>query len=208
METVGIVDFNPRAIGRSDGSACARQETGVGGEVPPEVTRWISGLAENTRRIYRSCWRKFNEGVASNGQRDAFYATPEVLLCLMAREDPDVFMEDMKASLGWVMATESAATASLFLRAHTSLLVRLSAALGEDLSVETPELIKAWKKNEGARKRGRTEKGETDWCDVDPGLRNLVLSAIDAKLMALEMAGTTEAVKEAFLTAQRALRER
>ena len=180
--------------------------TGVNGDLPAEVLQWIEGLSENTKRIYRSAWRKFAEGVANNGEYEKYCANPEALLCSMAKEDPDVFLEDLRASLGWVMATESAATASLFLRAHTGLLLRLSDALGVELSIETPELIEAWKKQEGGRKTDGVPLDASQWSELDPGLRNLVVNTIDTKLMALEMAGTTTEVKEAFLTALGTLR--
>ena len=175
-------------------------------ELPAEVGQWIEGLSENTKRIYRSAWRKFAEGVANNGEYEKYCANPEALLCSMAKEDPDVFLEDLRASLGWVMATESAATASLFLRAHTALLLRLSDALGVALSIETPELIKVWKKQAGGSKQGQEPREASQWSRVEPGLKNLVVHTIDTKLMALEMAGTTTEVKEAFLTALGTLR--
>ena len=170
---------------------------------PKEVRTWIDGLGKNTLVVYRSVWRKLLDAVATQEDFERYRDTPEVWICQQAKVELDVLVEDIKLVLGQVLVSEAPSSAELFLRAHTALLSRVSPAL----AIETPAIMKAWKAGQNLRRAAKRD-GKPDpfaWNKVDAGLRNLVVNTIETKLMALELAGTTPDVKEAFTLARQTL---
>jgi hypothetical protein len=170
---------------------------------PKAVQAWIDGLGQKTLVVYRSVWRKLLDAVATREDFERYEHKPEVFLCEQAKVDPDVLLDDIKALLGQALVDKSPSSAELFLRAHTALLGRIDPAL----TIETPEIMKAWKANQNLRRTTKA-KGKPDpfaWNKVDAGLRHLVANTLDTKLMALELSGTTPEVREAFTLATQAL---
>ena len=170
---------------------------------PNAVQAWIDGLGKQTLVVYRSVWRKLLDAVATRDDFERYEQTPEVWICQQAQKEPDVLTEDIKAVLGVVLVNEAPSSAELFLCAHTALLGRVD----PPLTIETPEIMKAWKAVQNLRRTAKA-KGKPDpfaWNKVDAALRHLVVNTLDTKLMALELAGTTPDVKEAFTVARQTL---